>query len=163
MTPASLPSPTTRRVPRRLVLRLLAVVALGSVDLGGSKAHATDAAPEFLVIVNPSNPTHTAEREFVAAAFLKRTTSWSGGQAIHPVDQRPNSAVRHSFSSQIVRRSVAAVRSYWQQRIFSGRGVPPPELDSDQAVVDYVGKYPGAIGYVSAQAKLGATRVLVVR
>ena len=46
---------------------------------------------------------------------------------IRPVDLRPNAATRRLFSERMLRRSVAAVRSYWQQRIFSGRGVPPPE------------------------------------
>jgi hypothetical protein len=55
------------------------------------------------------------------------------------------------------------VRAYWQQRIFSGRDVPPPELDSDQQVVDYVMKYPGAIGYVSGAADLKGARAVQIR
>ena len=49
------------------------------------------------------------------------------------------------------------------QAIFSGRGVPPPELDSDEAVIRFVLKYPGAIGYVSAGADIGAAKPLHVR
>jgi hypothetical protein len=60
-------------------------------------------------------------------------------------------------------RPVAAVRSYWQQQIFSGRGIPPPELDGDQAVVKFVLQNEGAIGYVSGNAELGAAKVLAVR
>jgi len=57
---------------------------------------------------------------------------------------------------------VEAVRRYWQQCIFSGRSVPPPELDSDEAIVRYVAKYRGAVGYVSADAKLGDRDVKVL-
>lgn len=163
MTSGRSTSRTAQRQPRRPVLRLLVIGVLGTAGLIAGATSATASAPEFLVIVHPSNPLHTADRDFVAAAFLKRTTRWNNGETIHPVDQRPNAAVRRSFSSEIVRRSVAAVRSYWQQRIFSGRGVPPPEVDSDQHAIDYVVKYPGAIGYVSARAKLGAAKVLLVR
>jgi ABC-type phosphate transport system substrate-binding protein len=86
--------------------------------------------------------------------FLKRTTRWNDGEAIRPVDQRPDSTARRRFSETILQRSVAAVKSYWQQRIFSGRDLPPPELDSDDAVVSYVTKHRGAVGYVSGTAKL---------
>jgi hypothetical protein len=62
-----------------------------------------------------------------------------------------------------LKRTVAAVRSYWQQRIFSGRDVPPPELDSDASVIAYVERTPGAVGYVSGDAKLGSSRELQVQ
>jgi hypothetical protein len=58
---------------------------------------------------------------------------------------------------------VAAVKAYWQQRIFSGRGVPPPALDSDQAVLEYVASHPGAVGYVSGAAAVGSTKVMSVK
>src|SRR6185369_16960991 len=95
-----------------------------------------------------------------ADAFLKSATHWSDGEAIRAVDQKPSSPTRTSFSSGVLRRSIAAVRSYWQQRIFSGRDVPPPELDSDEAVVTYVLEHRGAVGYVSGAAKVRGAKVV---
>lgn len=118
---------------------------------------------EFRVIVHASNPTRMIERAVLADAFLKKATRWENGETIKPLDQRANSAVRRVFSLSVLKRSVAAVRSYWQQRIFSGRDVPPPELDSDESVVGYVERNPGAVGYVSSTAKLGNTRELQLR
>ena len=63
----------------------------------------------------------------------------------------------------MLRRPLAAVRAYWQQRIFSGRDVPPPELDTDQQVIDYVMRYAGAIGYVSGTTPLDGPRVVTIR
>jgi len=83
-------------------------------------------------------------------------------KTIHPVDLRGEAVARREFSSRVLNRSVAAVRSYWQQRIFSGRELPPPEFDSDEAVLKYVASSPGAIGYVSANANLGPTKELVI-
>ena len=59
--------------------------------------------------------------------------------------------------------SVAAVKLYWQQAVFSGRDVPPPELDSEQEVVRFVLRNPGAIGYVSDGADIGAARALPLK
>ena len=58
---------------------------------------------------------------------------------------------------------MAAVKSYWQQLIFSGRAIPPPELDSDEEVVRYVAKYPGAVGYVSGGSELSGVRTVIVK
>ena len=82
---------------------------------------------------------------------------------IRPVDLEPDSPVRRRFTEEVLRRPLAAVRAYWQQRIFSGRDVPPPELDSDQQVIDYVMKYAGAIGYVSGAAALNGPKPVTIR
>ena len=55
------------------------------------------------------------------------------------------------------------MKTYWQQRIFSGHDVPPPELDSDDDVVTYVLKHEGAIGYVAGGANLNGAKVLGIR
>jgi ABC-type phosphate transport system substrate-binding protein len=121
------------------------------------------AAPAYRVIVHPSNGQTSLERRFIAEAFLKKTTRWSDGGVIKPVDLSPDSAVRQQFSDEILQRSVAAVKSYWQQMIFSGRDVPPPELKTDEEVVAYVLKNPGAIGYVSGSGAIGDAHVVTVR
>lgn len=118
--------------------------------------------PGFQVIVNARNPVASANTSFVADALLKKVTEWGDGQALLPVDQRANSETRRVFSLVVLGRSVAAVRTYWQQRVFSGRGVPPPELDGDAEVVRYVNAHRGAIGYVSEEAKLDGVKVLAI-
>ena len=70
--------------------------------------------------------------------------------------------MRGSFSKAIHGKSVSAVKAYWQQRVFSGRDVPPLEKDSDASVVNYVRNNPGAIGYVSENADVRGVRVIVI-
>jgi ABC-type phosphate transport system substrate-binding protein len=147
---------------RRLVLvgsaSLLALLLGGA----GSRALANEAAPEFRVVAHPSNPQRAVARGFLADAFLKKTTRWQGGETIRPVDLRPNLPPRRSFTERVLKRSVSAVRSYWQQRIFSGRDVPPPELESDDEVLAFVAKHPGAVGYVSGSSKLKGVKELSI-
>jgi len=145
---------------RALVLGAVVWLALLSSWPG---AAAIAGEVEFRVIVDPENSTTSATRELIADAFLKTSTRWPDGEAIRPVDQRGDSVARKAFSESILKRSVVAVRSFWQQRIFSGRDVPPPELDSDDAVVRYVSEHRGAVGYVSASARTGGTKVVTVK
>ena len=144
---------------RRLVYALAVCAALCLLLRGTARA---EAVPEFRVIVHPENPVSELSRDFLADAFLKRSTRWSNGEPLRPVDQRSTSAARQRFSDSVLRRSVAAVKNYWQQRIFSGRDLPPPELESDEAVVSYVVNHRGALGYVSGSAKLDKAKPIVV-
>lgn len=145
------------RLTRRTAWLLAANIALGVAPAEGGEAAPT----EFKVIVHPERPGQ-ATRAFLADAFLKNASRWPDDEAIRPVDQRPDSAARRKFSEHVLRRSVEAVKTYWQQRIFSGRGVPPPELDSDEAVVRYVESHAGAVGYISGSAPAGKTRVIAI-
>jgi hypothetical protein len=150
------------RLPRRVALLALGTcAALGFARRASSDT--SEAQLNFRVIVNAENRIAHLSREFLANAFLRNVRDWDGGLRIYPVDLPPSSAIREDFSRRILLRSVAAVRSYWQQRIFTGRGVPPPELDSDAAVVRYVLGNRGAVGYVSRSAEIGAARVVAVQ
>lgn len=141
-------------------LASLAALAL----LAALVAAPTQAAPSaYRVIVNQATAVTALDRKFLTDIFLKKTTRWPTGELIRPVDLGPDSAVRRRFTEDVMNRSVAAVKSYWQQLVFSGRGVPPPELDSDDAIVGYVLRNRGAIGYVSGTANLRGAKVVQVR
>jgi ABC-type phosphate transport system substrate-binding protein len=115
-----------------------------------------------VVIVYPKSPVTKVDRKFLAEIFFRRTTRWSDDSPIKPVDLGPDSPARGRFSQDVLARSVSSVRSYWQQRIFSGQGLPPPELPDDSAVVGYVASHPGAIGYVAAGTSLNGARAVEV-
>lgn len=126
-------------------------------------AQAGPPAPVYQIVVHATNTTGVVDRGFLEDAFLKKVTTWPSGEVIRPVDLASSSPVRRKFTDDVLRRSVEAVKGYWQQRIFSGRDVPPPELDGDDDVVKYVIKHDGAVGYVSGGANLNGSKVLSVR
>jgi ABC-type phosphate transport system substrate-binding protein len=162
--PTRSPSPPAgARRERRVCLLGFVFLATAALVLALPNATARAETHDFRVIVHPDNPNGALAREFLSDAFLKKTTRWKHGEALRPVDLKADSAIRKRFSESVLKRSVAAVRSYWAQRIFSGRGVPPPMLESDEAVVGYVLKHRGAVGYVSAAARLGQARVVSIQ
>lgn len=118
-----------------------AVLAVGMLSAQGSGA-------KFRIIVHADTPETTLSRAEVSDLLLKKQTKWQSGSAVKPVDLASGSAVRETFSLAVHGRSVDRVKNYWQRRIFSGREVPPPELDSSQAVAEFVRRTPGSIGYV---------------
>ena len=134
----------------RTLLRTLALaVALAT---GGTALQAQG----YTVVVNAANPAASLTKAQAADLFLKKSDKWSHGAAAAPVDQQKASPIRESFSKGVHGRAASAVASFWQQQIFSGKDVPPPEKGSDADVLAFVRSNPGAIGYVSAGADLGA-------
>jgi ABC-type phosphate transport system substrate-binding protein len=117
----------------------------------------------YRVIVNAANPAESVDRRFLTDAFLKKVTRWPTDLFIRPADQAPDSTARQAFCDDVLRRSVSAVKSYWQQMVFSGRGVPPPELDGDAEVLKFVLRSPGAVGYVSAGANVAGAKIIAVK
>ena len=120
------------------------------------------APAEYVLIANAANPVVALSREQAAAYFLKRTSRWPDGRAVEPVDLPAESRVRVGFSHEVLRRSPSAVSAYWIQEIFAGRSEPPPVKSSETAVLDYVERTPGAIGYVAARSVSPGVHVLLL-
>jgi len=150
-----------RALPLVYTTLVLAFSALAAT-VSAKEAPPVAAPPAYRIIVHPTNPANTVSKTLLQDAFLKKTTRWPDDRNIRPADLKASSPVRVRFTEEVLGRTVAAVRSYWQQRIFSGRGVPPPELDSDQKVVAYVLEHEGAVGYVSGTANLQGARTVAL-
>ena len=109
----------------------------------------------FRVVVHRSNPNESITRAKLSAIYMKRTRSWGDGREIVPVDQPASSPVRERFSRSIHGKNVAYVTRYWQRLIFSGRGIPPRQLQNDAAVLELVKNSREAIGYIDRDTPLG--------
>jgi ABC-type phosphate transport system substrate-binding protein len=143
-------------------MRTAVLIATVGVLLAGTSPPGLAAEKGYKVIVHSSNSAASLTREQLGRYFLKKATSWPGGKTVAPVDQVKGSPVRESFSRDAVGKSVVEVASYWQQQIFSGRSVPPPEKRNDAEVVAFVESNEGAIGYVSEGAAVGDAKVIRV-
>lgn len=120
----------------------------------------TASAGGYRLIVNRDNPTVGLTRERLAALYLKKSTTWEGGEEALPVDLPEASETRAAFSVEVLKKSVAGVKAYWNQQIFSGRSVPPREQPGDAEVVAYVKAHANAVGYVSEKADVSGVKVV---
>jgi ABC-type phosphate transport system substrate-binding protein len=142
-------------LPTRLLAALLLAVA--------AVPTAADDAPGYRLIVHPASKVEALSRREVIDLFLKRTTTWPTGGAVHPVEPPEDAAVRERFGSEVLGKSAAALKSYWNKRIFAGREVPPVEKRSDEEVVAFVRTTPGAVGYVSGGAAVAGVKVVKLK
>ena len=137
------------RVPFMVAMMLLAAANIWAQ--GGS----------FKMVVNPSNPATSMSKDEVSRIFLKKTTKFPDGRSASPVDLAVNSSVRESFSKGVLGKPASAVDAYWQQQIFSGRDIPPPQK-SEAAAINFVRSNENGIAYVSAGADTAGLKVITL-
>lgn len=141
-------------------MRALILCAMLLAEAGLGTLEPLMAQVPYRVVVNERNPIESVHREFLARAFLRKTREWPDGSLIRPVDLRASSPERQAFSAAVLLRSVGAVRRYWQQAIFSGIKVPPPELVSSEDALLYVQRYRGAVAYISTGIEPTGVKVI---
>jgi hypothetical protein len=122
------------------------------------------AAPDdYKVVVNPKNPITAIDRTFLREAYLRRATDWTTGEPIRPIDLVTRFAVRERFAIDVLKKTPAQLKRYWNQQIFSGKGVPPPEAESPAVAIAYVLGNPGAVAYLPTDADTGRAKVIGVK
>ncbi len=140
------------RLFNRMKNSLLLSILVGAAIVAASTMHAQSASqsrPGFKIVTHPDNPFSSLTRAQISNFLLKKKSRWKNGWQVDPVDLGSRSSVRAEMSQLIHERSVASIKNYWQRQIFSGNNTPPPELETDQEVVDFVKNNRGSIGYVS--------------
>jgi hypothetical protein len=139
---------------RRLVL-LIALAA--SIDVRA------DDEPGYEVIVHPKSTATEVDKTLLRDAYLKRAIEWPDGTTLHPIGLSARFPVHDRFVRDVIGKTPAQLRNYWNQQIFSGKAVPPPEVDSIDAEIEYVIGHPGAVGYLPAGTDAKGARVVHVR
>jgi hypothetical protein len=149
------------RGPRTIIglAALLALLALVSTRAAPAGAD----APAYKVIVNPDLAVTTVDASFLRDAYLKKISDWSDGTPLRPVALSDRHPVRARFVRDVLHKTPAQLRSYWNQQIFSGKRMPPPQVDSPAAAIAYVLANRGAVAYIPADVDAGRARVVTLR
>jgi hypothetical protein len=118
---------------------------------------------EFKVIVHPDNPSASIDADRLRDAYLKRNASWSNGRVIRAIDLPARYAARARFGRRVLKKTPTQLRYYWNRQVFSGKGVPPMQVDSAAAAVAFVLEHPGAIAYLPRDADAGEAKMIELR
>lgn len=70
------------------------------------------------------------------------------GKRVTPINLPPGNRLRDTFLETYLDQDDAKYIGYWTVRRYVGKGAPPRELESAEAVLRYVAEHQGAIGYV---------------
>ena len=98
-------------------------------------------ADELWVIANPEITLSPAD---IKEVYLGEK-QFGGSIKLQPVD---NAASQQAFLSLVLGMTGARYRSSWLKKSFRDALNPPVELPGDAAVLSFVQRTPGAVGYV---------------
>lgn len=105
------------------------------------------AVEEIAVIVAADAPPIELEQGGLRDIYLKKIFVDTAGRKLVPVNLPPDNPLRQAFSLALFHATGDELQGYWNQRYFHGVR-PPYVLGSQAAVVRFVARTPGAIGYV---------------
>jgi len=129
-----------------------AVVMFGSI-------HAM--AGNVKVIANPSVKIESISISEIKSVFLEERNSLHDGTHVEPVLSKGGPA-HESFLKEYLDKNNDALQDYYRTLVFTGKGLMPKALRSDEEVAAYVAKTRGAIGYVSSTAPVDGVKTLTV-
>ncbi len=145
----------SRPGPARPLLILALLLLGGGPSAATSPARQKETIVPVRVVVNPDVAGSRIKRELLAQIFLKEALRWGKGPRIVVVDQSLRSEAREQFSRLVLGQSRHEVLRHWRLQIERSEGRRPPKvLESDEAVLRFVAAEAGAVGYVSADAKV---------
>ena len=116
--------------------------------------------PAYQIIVNPANNIDSIDRSFLSDVYLKKVATWRNDGTVRPVQLSRRFALREQFTREVLKKSPSQLRSYWNRQIFSGKAVPPPDLESEDDVIRFVLANKGAIGYVASGVNPRGARIV---
>lgn len=112
------------------------------------------------VIVSSQNSAPLSKDQ-VEKIYTGKTASFPGGL---PVAMADNAALRETFYKAVAGKSGDQARTHWAKLEFTGKAKAPTEVPNGKAVVEFVAKNPGGIGYVEkADVGAGVKVVLTVQ
>jgi hypothetical protein len=139
---------------RHLFSTLAALLAL---------ALAPVARADFYVVVGEGSSVAQLTHKEVLHLYMGRSRFYPDGSPAAPHDLA-GSAQRAGFYRSLSGMTLAQVTSYWARLMFSGRSLPPAELDDEAALVAKLRQDAAAIGWLpTPPAAKGLRTVLVLK
>jgi TonB family protein len=117
-------------------------------------------ASDVKVIANSSVQTDAISPDDLKRIYLQEKNSFPDGTHAEPVLQK-GGATHSAFLKEFLELNDDALQTYYRTLVFTGRGSMPRAFGSDAAVVAYVARTRGAVGYVSAETSTEGVKTLV--
>lgn len=119
-------------------------------------------AADAVFIVNPQGADAELSSDNLKSVLLGNKTKWDGGGLIK-LAVLTAGPLHEKVILDNTQRSADQFDKYWKKLVFTGKGFMPMQAADEAALVDYVAKTPGALGYVSASAVTASVKVIPVK
>jgi hypothetical protein len=104
--------------------------------------------PQVRILVNPAQAAFPLDREFVRAVFAERIRAWPDGTSIRVFVLPDTDVLTDLFDRSVLHTYPYVLRTVWDRMAFTGTGLPPTVVLTEEDMRQRVMSTPGAIGYV---------------
>jgi hypothetical protein len=99
-----------------------------------------------LTIVGNNLGSKSFSEQQVIDAFKARNNFWSNGKALVVCLPETKSTDASVVCSKVYAKTVSEVQKFWLSQVFQGRSRAPQFFETDQEMIEFIQKTPGAIG-----------------
>jgi hypothetical protein len=130
--------PPAARLLTRVLLVVAALLCAPHSALAGSVE----------VIVNPDHSSAPMDRNLLRAIFTMRLRQWPDGEPIQVFVMPDGSELSNQFCREQLGTFPYVLRATWDRIVFTGTGLAPTVVNSEQEMRERVHSTPGAVGYI---------------
>ena len=113
---------------------------------------------DLYIIANKDLSIEKLEKSDIAAIYLLKKKHWENGEDIMPINLPATADARTHFTAQVFDSTPEKLGSYWDKMLFKGE-TPPVTQNSEQAVIMFVERIKGAIGYVETKPQSSQIKI----
>ncbi|NVK73116.1 MAG: phosphate ABC transporter substrate-binding protein [Oceanospirillaceae bacterium] len=103
---------------------------------------------EIAIIVHKENKVSINSGDLKKIFLSKRNTFPESNEVVVVINHKRDSELRTKFDEIVLGKNPSQSVAYWSKLVFSGKGNPPKEVDTDADVISLVAKNPSLIGYI---------------
>ena len=103
------------------------------------------------IVVNKSVPVVEYSAADIRAIFTMQKRFWPNNRQIKVYTLPDNDALHKDFVKNSLHMFPHQIRRIWDRMTFSGTGVAPVELSSEQEMIDKINSTPDSIGYLNSK------------
>lgn len=127
--------------------------------LGFQMVDITAAQSDVSIIVN-KNFKYDVSSAVLSKIFLGREKEIPNGPIVQLLDLAEGDRARDELYEKLVDKDPSAMKSHWSYVMFTGKGLPPKVVSSEDEMKRMVAENQNVIGYISSSKVDSSVRVL---
>jgi ABC-type phosphate transport system substrate-binding protein len=132
-----------------LILAFLTLVTLGR-------------GAEYQIIVHPEVDAASLTKADAKNLLLGNKARWDNGVIVR-LAVLSGGKTHDNVITELTSRTPDQFDKYWKKQVFTGKGVMPESAADDAAMLAYVAKTPGSLGYISSQTEASGVKILPIQ
>ena len=116
-----------------------------------------------LTFIGNNLGTSSLKEQEVKDAFKAKNNFWPNGKTLTVCLPETNSSDAGDVSRKVYGKTVSDVQKFWLSQVFQGRSRSPMFFETDEEMIAYIAKTPGAIGVFVNEKGLSIPKELTLQ